>query len=156
MLKKINGKSYRVNVGIAVMNIEGKFWVGRRTHNVDNTESFWQMPQGGLDKGETIEDTAIRELYEETGIKNIKILKTTDWMHYDYPPSVRKKRENDGQVQKWVLALFTGNEKEINLEIDNEFSEYKWENYKSVISDVVPFKKDVYKNLFKEFKDYLL
>ncbi len=155
MKQEINGKVYRLNIGIAVMNMDGKFWIGRRTHNIIDTENFWQMPQGGQDEGEAPEETAIRELYEETGIKSVKILKSTNWMNYDYPPEVRLKRNQDGQRQKWILMLFTGDESEIDLTIDNEFSEYKWENYKKVISEVVPFKKEVYSKAFEEFKEFL-
>ncbi len=156
MIKIINNKKYRINVGIAVMNLDGLFWVGKRSKTTIKNTKVWQLPQGGQDKGETIIQTAKRELYEETGITNIKILKISNWMHYDYPKNIRPFMKQDGQIQKWVLALFTGSENEINLNIDNEFCQYRWDCYQNIIHNAVNFKKNVYKKAFKEFHPFLL
>ena len=106
--------SYRIGVGIVLLNKEKKVFVGKR---VDFKSDAWQMPQGGVNKGEGLEDAAYRELYEETGIKKSKIVfKSKKWFQYNIPLPLKKKLWKGkylGQKQKWFVMRFNGNEKKI-------------------------------------------
>lgn len=120
-------------------------------------DSLWQMPQGGIDSGEDIEQAARRELYEETGIKRASILKMSKtWYFYELPKEVTKKSWKEkyiGQRQKWVLMHFSGEESEINLDVHHhkEFDQWKWVDPQILPYIVVSFKKAVYKAVLKEF-----
>ena len=148
--------SYRIGVGIILLNEEKKVFVGKR---IDIKSESWQMPQGGVTKGENMEDAAYRELYEETGIKKVKIIiKSKKWFQYNIPLLFKKKLWQGkylGQKQKWFVMRFIGNEKkDINLNISKaEFCDWKWVNLNELENLIVPFKKEMYKKILKEFED---
>ena len=144
----------RTGVGIILLNNENKIFVGKRK---DNPVNKWQMPQGGIDNGEDFLTAMRRELYEETSIKNIKIIKEINQLYeYELPKNligIIWKGKFKGQKQKWFITKFTGNENEINLNTKHpEFIEWKWINIKMLPIVVVEFKKNLYLNLLKEIK----
>ena len=150
----MNVKSYRKNVGLIVLNRNNQLLVCRR-----KGKKTWQFPQGGIDAGESNTQAAYRELFEEVGIKKnqVNILqKSKHWYHYDLPDKYRPKPKSlknfKGQVQKWYMLQANTN-LEINLlnEIPQEFIEFKWSTYWYCLSCVVPFKRDVYRNVLTEF-----
>ena len=114
--KLYSNRPFRIGVGIALINKDNKIFVGKR---IDNPLKFWQMPQGGVNNKEKYFDAALRELEEETGIKNVKLIKEIDyWTKYDLPSNlIRKiwKGRFRGQKQKWFLMKFVGEDGEINL-----------------------------------------
>jgi len=147
----------RIGVGVIVLNNENKIFVGKRK---DNPIDKWQMPQGGVDKNESFNDAMKRELYEETSIKSIKILKEIDkWFEYELPKSLLGiiwKGKFRGQKQKWFIVRFEGNESEINLETKNqEFIEWKWIKMDELPEVIVYFKKKIYENLLIELKQFI-
>ena len=144
----------RIGVGIVVLNLNNQVFVGKRK---DNPNNKWQMPQGGVGQNESFMDAMKRELYEETGLKNIEIIKELDyWMEYELPKNlvgVIWKGKYRGQKQKWFVLRFTGSENEINLKTKNpEFIEWKWINIEELTYVIVDFKKEVYKKLVVELK----
>ena len=152
--KLYSNRPFRIGVGIALINKDNKIFVGKR---IDNPLKFWQMPQGGVNNKEKYFDAALRELEEETGIKNVKLIKEIDyWTKYDLPSNlIRKiwKGRFRGQKQKWFLMKFTGNEKEINIKTKNpEFLDWKWVELDQVTELVVDFKLNVYKKLKEKVK----
>ena len=147
----------RIGVGAIVLNSENKIFVGKR---VDNPIDKWQMPQGGVDKGENFISAMRRELKEETSIQNIKILKQIDqWFEYELPKNLLGiiwKGKFRGQKQKWFVVRFIGNESEINLKTKHpEFIEWKWIEVDDLTKVIVDFKKDVYKKLVVELKKFI-
>ena len=151
----LNKNLYRPNVGIVIFNSEKKIWCGKR---IDiKTNDAWQLPQGGIDQNETALQAAVREVYEETGIQSIKNIDQIDeWIRYDLPTNIAKGKWNGkfiGQMQKWFLFYFYGNDDEINININNkaEFSEWKWEADTYIQDKVTKFRKNVYKEVFKKF-----
>ena len=142
----------RTGVGIIVLNSEDQVFVGKRK---DNPGDQWQMPQGGVDKGEDFVSAMRRELMEETSIKNIKILKEIDKIYnYELPKNlvgIIWKGKFRGQAQKWFITRFLGQDKEINLNTKNpEFIEWKWINPQKLPEVIVSFKKKMYLELVKE------
>ena len=155
MLKK--NLPLRIGVGVIVLNDENKIFVGKRK---DNPVDKWQMPQGGVDKGENFISAMRRELKEETSIQNIKILKQIDqWFEYELPKNLLGiiwKGKFRGQKQKWFVVRFIGNESEINLKTKHpEFIEWKWIEVDDLTKVIVDFKKDVYKKLVLELKKFI-
>jgi putative (di)nucleoside polyphosphate hydrolase len=148
---------YRPGVGIMLVNDEGKVFVGKR---LDMTSEAWQMPQGGVDAGESPFVAAKRELKEETGTDKAEPLaESRDWYSYDLPenliPQIWGGRFR-GQKQKWFLMRFTGKDGDINIHTENpEFTEWKWAEPKMLPSLIVPFKKKLYADLVREFSAYL-
>jgi len=147
----------RLGVGAVVLNEKNNVFVGKR---IDNPINKWQMPQGGVDNGENLEQAMRRELEEETSIKNIKILKEIDkWFEYELPSNLLGKiwkGKFRGQKQRWFIIRFLGNEKEINLKTRNpEFNQWKWIKIEDLPNVIVDFKKEVYKNLTIEIKNYI-
>ena len=144
----------RIGVGIVVLNSKDEVFVGKRK---DNPIDKWQMPQGGVDEGEDYLSAMKRELYEETSIKKIKILKKIDKMlEYELPNNligIIWKGKFRGQRQKWFITRFVGDESEINLNTKHpEFIEWKWLPVNMLPEVIVDFKKDVYLTILKEIK----
>ena len=142
----------RTGVGIIVLNKQNKIFVGKRK---DNPGDKWQMPQGGVDKGEDYVTAMRRELLEETSIQNIEIIKEIDKIYqYELPENligIIWKGKYRGQKQKWFITRFLGEEKEINLNTKHaEFIDWKWIEPKFLPEVIVYFKKDLYLNLLKE------
>ena len=142
----------RTGVGIIVLNKQNKIFVGKRK---DNPGDKWQMPQGGVDEGEDYITAMKRELKEETGIENIKIIKEIEKIYqYELPKDlvgIIWKGKYRGQKQKWFITRFLGEEKEINLNSKHaEFIDWKWIEPKFLPEVIVNFKKDLYLNLLKE------
>ena len=147
----------RQGVGVIVLNQNNEVFVAKRK---DNPIDKWQMPQGGININETPFNAMKRELEEETSITTIKVLKEIDnWLEYELPPNLLGKiwkGKYRGQKQKWFILKFFGNDGEINLNTKHpEFIEWKWINYKSLTDLIVDFKKDVYKELKNELKNFL-
>ena len=145
---------YRKNVGMVLINTNGHIFAGKR---LDNNSDAWQMPQGGIDKGETPEAAAFRELSEETGIHHSKarlIGATAGWLSYDIPVELIPKLWNGqyrGQEQKWFAFEFLGKDSDINIITkEPEFSEWAWKSKKDLLSSIVPFKLEVYQKVFSE------
>ena len=147
----------RKGVGVIVLNNDNKVFVGKRK---DNPVDKWQMPQGGVDIGESYLSAMRRELYEETSIKSIEILREIDgFFEYELPKNlvgIIWKGKFRGQKQKWFIAKFTGNENEINLQTKNpEFIEWKWIVPDELPKTIVDFKKKMYLELLKIIKDFI-
>ena len=152
--EKFRSLPLRNGVGVALLNKDNKVFVGKR---IDNPNDFWQMPQGGIDKGESSLDAAIRELYEETGIKRVEVLKElSETMTYILPNNllgVIWRGRFKGQKQKWYIMKFLGQDNEINLKTKNpEFLDWKWVNVDKLTEKVVDFKFDIYKKIIIEIK----
>ncbi|MBI4723747.1 MAG: RNA pyrophosphohydrolase [Rhodomicrobium sp.] len=152
---------YRPCVGIVLLNGEGFIWMGRRFDELvqQEDEKRWQMPQGGIDAHEQPEVAALRELYEETGVRSVEILaESRDWIHYDLPPeSVGKalKGKYRGQRQKWFAMRFTGEEQEIDLQpagYKPEFDAWRWATPGEVLASIVGFKRPAYEAVIAEFE----
>jgi putative (di)nucleoside polyphosphate hydrolase len=165
-MAKYEDLPYRPCVGVMLLNREGLVFIGRRLggpEHVDATHS-WQMPQGGLDKGEDPYDAAIRELYEETNVRSVtKLAEAKDWYTYDLPSRVGKeawKGKYRGQKQKWFALRFTGDDAEINVlhpaggAHKPEFLEWRWEKMDCLAELVIPFKRKVYEGVVKEFSRF--
>jgi len=123
----------------------------------------WQMPQGGIDEGESPEQAAIRELEEETGItrEHVDIIKgSTKELLYDLPDALIGKiwkGKYRGQRQWWFLMRFTGNDEIINIDTQHpEFTKWKWAEPVDLPAMIVPFKKELYRAVLEEFADYIL
>ena len=147
----------RNGVGVIVLNNENKVFVGKRK---DNPVDRWQMPQGGVDIGESYLSAMKRELYEETSIKSIEILKEINgFFEYELPKNlvgIIWKGKFRGQKQKWFITRFIGNENEINLQTKNpEFIEWKWIIPDELPKTIVDFKKKMYAELLETLKDFI-
>ena len=151
---KFKNLPLRDGVGIVVLNKDNKVFVAKR---IDNPKNFWQMPQGGVDKGENFLSAAYRELEEETSIKSVKLIKEIDKITtYLLPKNllgVIWKGKYKGQKQKWFLMRFIGNDNEININTSNpEFLDWKWIDLDLITDVVVDFKHHVYKELKEKVK----
>lgn len=154
---------YRPCVATAVFNRDGRVFIGRRLdgpEHVDRTHD-WQLPQGGLDAGEDTYACALRELHEETNIRSVSHLGTIDdWLTYDIPREILGqawKGKYRGQTQKWFALRFTGEDSEIDITHPAggahkpEFIAWRWEPLENAPNLVVPFKRQVYERVVKEF-----
>ena len=144
---------YRPCVGITLFNQDKKVLVAERL----DYPGSWQMPQGGIDSGETPEQAAMRELKEEIGTNHVEIIeRTKDWLFYDYPDHLKEKRLKSkyrGQKQIWFAMFFKGNDSEINLQTKKpEFIDWNWVELENVIDLIVPFKKTVYESVVEQFR----
>jgi putative (di)nucleoside polyphosphate hydrolase len=150
---------YRRGVGVMLLNSDGKVWVGAR---IDNTDEAWQMPQGGIDKGEEPWATALRELEEETGIPPHlveRVATCPERLKYELPDALRGKLWKGkyvGQDQDWYLARFLGSDSDVNIHTKHpEFRQWKWVEPRQIPELIVPFKRDLYRRLLSEFAKYL-
>ena len=157
MQTNFNKLPYRANVGIMMVNEKGYVFVGQR---LDNNQNAWQMPQGGIDAGEDPETAAYRELLEETGVtkQDVRfVASSSQWLSYDLPADLIPILWNGqfrGQKQKWFLFKFLGEYGDINIATEHpEFSKWKWMSKENLLKEIVPFKKSVYENVLKEFKN---
>jgi len=152
---------YRPCVGVMLVNADGLAFVGKRIDN--RVGDFWQMPQGGVDKGEDLEAAALRELAEETGVAEAHvslIARTADELLYDLPDELMGKLwkgKYRGQRQHWFLGRFSGSDSDIRLDAHDppEFCEWKWAEPDRLPDMIVPFKKRVYRAVLNEFRDLI-
>ena len=148
----------RNGVGILVLNKNNKVFVAKR---IDNPKNYWQMPQGGIDKGESYLDAAYRELKEETSIQSVSLIKEIeDYITYDLPDhllGIIWKGKFKGQKQKWFIMRFYGKDSEININTKKaEFLDWKWVDINEITKIVVDFKLHVYQKLTKEVERLFL
>ncbi|SFM04021.1 RNA pyrophosphohydrolase [Shimia aestuarii] len=157
--EEIEKLPYRRNVGVMLVNADGHAFVGQR---LDSEVPAWQMPQGGIDKGETPKEAALRELEEETGVSRDLVTveaETEGWVAYDLPhdivPRIWKGRYK-GQEQKWYLLRFHGTDDQVKIEQEHqEFSEWRWLPADELVANIVPFKRAVYEEVLAQFADKL-
>jgi putative (di)nucleoside polyphosphate hydrolase len=152
-----NNLSYRKSVGIILLNNKNKIFVGRR---IDKFSKAWQMPQGGIDDNENYHDALCRELCEETSITSMEIIdEYPDMLKYDIAENLRPLYWNGlykGQMQKWFLCRFIGEENEINIQTtEPEFQEWAWHDQKFILANIVSFKREIYEKIFLYWKKYL-
>lgn len=150
-------KGYRPNVGLMLIGPERRVFVGRRLNQPD----AWQMPQGGIDEGETAVEAACRELREEVGTARALVLRESrDWLTYDVPESLQPphwKGRWRGQAQKWFALAFTGSDGDIDLAAhDQEFDAWRWASADDLLESIVAWKRPTYEAVLKEFEDLLL
>ena len=147
---------YRPCVGMIILNDKNQILVGRR---IDYPSGYWQMPQGGIDKDEVPEEAVWREMMEEIGTNNAKLIRTSSvWLSYDIPKDTLQTlpwgKKYIGQKQKWFVFRFTGKDSDINIRTENpEFSEWKWAKHDSLLDNMVPFKREIYTKVLSEFRD---
>jgi putative (di)nucleoside polyphosphate hydrolase len=149
-----SSKPYRRGVGIVLMNARGQVFVAERV----DTPGAWQMPQGGIDKNEVPREAALRELKEETGTDQAKIIAVTrSWLRYDLPADLQDKvwkGKYRGQEQKWFLMKFTGRDEDIDIATEHpEFGAWKWLKFEDLPKVIVGFKREIYKQVVDAFKD---
>ena len=151
-------RPYRMGVGIMLINDRGLVFVGRRA---DTLNDAWQMPQGGIDTGESPRVAALRELKEEVGTDKAEIVaESRDWLSYDLPPELSKKVWRGrfrGQKQKWFLCRFLGADRDIHLDHHEhpEFDEWRWIEPDLLPRFIVDFKRNLYEDVLREFRAYL-
>lgn len=149
-----NGSSYRPGVGLALFDRRGLVFAAQR---IDTPGEAWQMPQGGIDKGEEPHEAALRELKEEAGTNKAKVIaEMNDWVTYDLPPhlvGVAFHGKYGGQRQKWFAMRFTGQDSDIDLYAhEPEFSDWKWLAIEELSHVIVPFKRDSYAKVVSAFR----
>jgi putative (di)nucleoside polyphosphate hydrolase len=157
--EQIASLPYRACVGVMLLNAQGRVFVGQRN---DQFGDAWQMPQGGVDKGEGVRDAALRELWEETGVTSDLVTvvdQTDDWLHYDLPhdivPKIWKGRYR-GQKQIWFLMRFAGRDDQVNIATEHpEFTKWRWLDVDQLVDNIVPFKREIYTSVLAAFADHL-
>ena len=163
-MPKYQDLPYRPCAGLCVINRKGLVFIGRRAsgpEHIDETH-VWQMPQGGIDEGEKPYPAALRELYEETSIKSVeKLGEIRNWVTYDIPKNIGSKAwkgKYRGQKQKWYALRFTGKDSEIDVNHPAghkpEFSAWRWERLEELPALIIPFKRQVYQRVVKEFAQF--
>lgn len=160
-------EGYRPCVGLALFNARGLVFIGRRA-NKNQREHVapghaWQMPQGGIDKGEKPIDAVYRELFEETSIRSVElIMEAPEWIRYELPDAmlgIALKGKYRGQEQRWFAFRFTGAESEIDVLSPGggahapEFDSWRWERLEALPDLIVPFKRDAYLQIVSAFTD---
>jgi putative (di)nucleoside polyphosphate hydrolase len=164
MAPAIDKMPYRPCVGIMLINRHGRVWIGRRLPKWvgDRSAHIWQMPQGGIDKGEEPRAAALRELQEETAARAVEVLaESADWLHYDLPAEligVALRGKYRGQRQKWFAMRFLGEDAEIDISARDghkaEFDAWRWAGIDEVPGLIVPFKRGIYERLVEEFRPW--
>ena len=157
MKEKYKNLPLRSGVGIVVLNDKNKVFVAKR---IDNPKNFWQMPQGGIDRGENFYEAALRELKEETSIVSVELIKEIEkkftYILPDHLIGIIWKGKFKGQKQKWFVMKFVGNESEISIKTKHpEFLDWKWIDLEDLTKIAVNFKLEVYKQLKSELKKIL-
>ena len=150
---------YRPCVGVMLLNADGQVFVGQRN---DQFGDAWQMPQGGVEKGETPREAGLRELEEETGVTRdlVEVLdQTKGWLTYDLPhdivPKIWKGRYR-GQKQIWFLMRFLGHDDQVNIAtLHPEFTKWRWLDAGQLVDSIVPFKRDLYTSVLSSFSRHL-
>ena len=150
-------RPYRPCVGIFLLNNDGLVFAGRR---IDSRAEAWQMPQGGIDAGESPLQACMREMREEIGTNTAELVNQhDDWLYYDIPLPLADRLwqgRYKGQKQKWMALRFTGDDSDINIATEEpEFCEWKWLSPHDLVDLAVPFKRDVYQNVLAAFAPYL-
>ena len=158
MLEKFKKLPLRKGVGIVLLNQNNEVFVAKR---IDNPNNYWQMPQGGVDGNEKFLNAALRELEEETSVKNVDLIKEIDgYQTYFLPKNligIIWRGKYRGQKQKWFCMKFIGKDTEINIKTKKpEFSEWRWVDIDEITNYVVDFKTEVYKNLKSEVKKIII
>jgi putative (di)nucleoside polyphosphate hydrolase len=150
---------YRRGVGVMLINEHRHVFVGRR---IDNRDEAWQMPQGGIDKGEEPWPAALRELEEETGIRPKLVERVAchpQQLRYEIPDAIAARLWGGkwkGQLQDWYLARFLGADEDVNIETEHpEFNHWKWVEPHLLPELIVPFKRDMYRTIVDGFAEYL-
>ena len=153
---------YRKGVGLMILNAHGQVWVGQRrdTGKLIGGAEAWQMPQGGIDGTETPWQAALREMKEEIGTVNVRLIaESRGWISYDFPEELHTTLWGGrffGQTQKWFLVEFLGRDSEININTRHpEFIAWRWVDPHRLPDLIVAFKQDLYRKILEEFKDYL-
>jgi putative (di)nucleoside polyphosphate hydrolase len=146
--------AYRRGVGILLLDRQGRVFVGRR---IDQPDEAWQMPQGGIDPGETPLQAAFRELKEETGIDQAELLdENQEWLSYELPENLRAKLWRGryrGQKQKWFAMRFVGGDSDIDLATHHpEFNAWRWVTPDQLDALIVPFKRQLYRDVMRAFE----
>lgn len=148
----IDANGYRLNVGIVLANASGKVFLGKRIN-----QNAWQFPQGGLHEEENLEATVYRELWEEVGLEQDKVEiigHTRQWLKYKLPKKLIRSTQPlcIGQKQKWFLLQLCGTDADIKLDVGKkpEFDDWKWVSYWFPLSQVIHFKREVYRRALKE------
>lgn len=149
---------YRPNVGLAIFSKKGHVLIGRRAGvRRDEVAHAWQMPQGGIDRGETPRQAALRELGEETGLEpvHVAILEELEpWLFYDFPPALKARLTGPfyGQRQKWFAFRFLGSDADVRLDDHTpEFDAWRWAPLDEAAELVIPFKQPVYREVAQRF-----
>lgn len=152
---KRDPERYRPNVGLVLFSKAGHVFLGRRVNGRGPFQ--WQMPQGGVDKGEDPAEAALRELDEEIGVadKLVDVLEeTSDWLYYDFPPDLKRRLGGPylGQRQKWFALRFKGSDGDVRLDKHTpEFDAWRWALLDEAPSLIVPFKRPVYEEVVSRF-----
>ena len=147
-------RPYRTGVGLMVFNSEGRVFVGNR---IDYPGENWQMPQGGINPGESPRETAMRELSEEIGTDKAEIIaESPRWHCYDLPPEISRQAWNGrfrGQRLRWFALQFTGVDRDIRLDVHTaEFNAWRWVDIDKLSELIVPFKQNMYDQVVEEFR----
>jgi len=156
---------YRPCVGVTLINAQGLVFIGHRKSKGDfdlvSDPHLWQMPQGGIDEGETPFEAALRELHEETNVKSVEFLAEAPlWLSYDLPPDAKKRWSGKfiGQTQRWFALRFLGRDSEIDIHAPGggghkpEFDDWRWEKLSNLPDLIVPFKRQVYLDVVEAFR----
>ena len=158
-MNSLDGLPYRPCVGVLLFNARRQVFVGQR---IDMVQEAWQMPQGGIDRGEDPRDTALRELEEETGVRPDKVelvAETREWLRYDLPPNLVNRvwrGRYRGQEQKWFAARFLGTDADIDIDTSHpEFSDWRWSPADELAANAVSFKRALYEAVIAEFRPFL-